>query len=260
MMSFRQLFLFACILQHIFFLYHYSEQSGDNMIIQGLQKLTLLDFPGQTACTVFTAGCNFRCPFCHNASLVTHVDAAPVCTEEEFFSFLEKRKGLLDGVAVTGGEPLLQKDIVAFLAKIKATGLKIKLDTNGSRPALLKEIVQKGLVDYVAMDVKNTAEKYELTAGISAQDIAAVEESIDFLLTDAVDYEFRTTIVRDFHTEQDIAVLGKRLCGAKRWFLQNFVDSGDLIDGSCQGFSKQEMLKMLEKAREYAPFAELRGI
>lgn len=230
------------------------------MQIQGLQKLTLLDFPGQTACTVFTAGCNFRCPFCHNASLVTHVDAAPVCTEEEFFSFIDKRKGLLDGVAVTGGEPLLQKDIVPFLEKLRSYGMRIKLDTNGSRPAVLREIVQKGLVDYVAMDVKNTAEKYALTAGIAAQDLAAVGESIDFLLTDAVDYEFRTTLVRDFHTEADIAALAERLRGAKRWFLQNFVDSGDLIDGSCQGFSTQEMRKMLDVARLKAPFAELRGI
>ncbi|MBE6813615.1 MAG: anaerobic ribonucleoside-triphosphate reductase activating protein [Ruminococcaceae bacterium] len=230
------------------------------MIIQGLQKLTLLDFPGHTACTVFTPGCNFRCPFCHNASLVTHIDADPVCTEEEFFSFLKKRQGLLDGVAVTGGEPLLQKDIVPFLEKVRALGFAVKLDTNGSRPDVLKAIVRAGLVDYVAMDVKNTKEKYPLTAGIDGTLLDAVEESIDFLLTNAVDYEFRTTLVKNFHTKEDIVSMSHRLQGAKRWFLQFFKDSGDLIDGSCIGFTPAEMREMLDSARFAAPFAEIRGV
>lgn len=230
------------------------------MVIQGLQKLTLLDFPGHTACTVFTAGCNFRCPFCHNASLVTHIDADPVCTEEEFFSFLSKRQGLLDGVAVTGGEPLLQKDIVPFLKKIRDLGFAVKLDTNGSRPDVLKEIVNTGLVDYVAMDIKNTKEKYPLTAGVDGKLLDAVEESIDFLLENHVDYEFRTTLVKNFHTKEDIVCMSHRLQGAKRWFLQSFKDSGDLIDGSCVGFSDTEMRQMLESARFAAPFAEIRGI
>ncbi len=237
-----------------------NRKRGYLLVIQGLQKLTLLDFPGHTACTVFTAGCNFRCPFCHNASLVTHVDAPPACTEEEFFGFLAKRKGVLDGVAVTGGEPLLQPDIIDFLKKIKETGMKIKLDTNGSRPDVLREIVQQGLADYVAMDVKNTREKYPLTAGISEKDLDRVEESIDFLLTGAVDYEFRTTLVRDFHTQEDLLCMARRLQGAKRWFLQGFKDSGDLIDGSCGGFSDSEMREMLDNTRFSAPFVELRGI
>ncbi len=230
------------------------------MVIQGLQKLTLLDFPGHTACTVFTAGCNFRCPFCHNASLVTHTDAAPACTEEAFFSFLSKRQGLLDGVAVTGGEPLLQKDIIPFLKKIRALGFSVKLDTNGSRPEVLKEIVAAGLVDYVAMDVKNTKEKYPLTAGVDEKLLDAVEESIAFLLEGHVDYEFRTTLVKNFPTEEDVAAMAKRLQGAKRWFLQSFKDSGDLIDSSCVGFSDSEMRQMLDSARFDAPFAEIRGI
>lgn len=230
------------------------------MIIQGLQKLTLLDFPGHTACTVFTPGCNFRCPFCHNASLVTHIDTEPVCTEEAFFSFLKKRQGLLDGVAVTGGEPLLQKDIAAFLAKIKQAGFAVKLDTNGSRPDVLKEVVGAGLVDYVAMDIKNTIEKYPLTAGVDGEVLANVEESIDFLLSGAVDYELRTTLVKNFHTKEDIAAMANRLQSAKRWFLQTFKDSGDLIDGSCVGFSRDEMLTMLDSARLAAPFAEIRGL
>lgn len=230
------------------------------MVIQGLQKLTLLDFPGHTACTVFTAGCNFRCPFCHNASLVTHVDAPPACTEAEFFSFLSKRQGLLDGVAVTGGEPLLQKDIIPFLEKIRALGFAVKLDTNGSRPEVLKEIVGVGLVDYVAMDIKNTKEKYPLTAGVDGALLEAVEESIDFLLENHVDYEFRTTLVKNFHTKEDIAAVAKRLQGAKRWFLQSFKDSGDLIDASCVGFSDAEMRQMLDSARLSASFAEIRGV
>lgn len=230
------------------------------MTIQGLQKLTLLDFPGHTACTVFTAGCNFRCPFCHNASLVTHIEEKAYCSEDEFFSFLNKRVGLLDGVAVTGGEPLLHTDIVPFLEKIRATGMKIKIDTNGSRPALLREIAEKGLVDYVAMDVKNTAAKYAATTGVGEQVFAGVKESIAFLLQDTVDYEFRTTLVKGLHTEEDIACLSEELRHAKRWFLQNFVDSGDLLDGSCQGFSAQQMQHFLAIARLQAPFAELRGI
>ena len=230
------------------------------MRIQGLQKLTLLDFPGHTACTVFTAGCNFRCPFCHNASLVTHIEPEPACTEDAFFSFLSKRKGLLDGVAVTGGEPLLQPDIVNFLAKICIMGFKVKLDTNGSRPEVLEEIIQKGLVDYVAMDVKNTRAKYPITAGIDENDLDKIDKSIDLLLQNRIDYEFRTTLVRDFHTKEDIVALSHRLQGAKRWFLQSFKDSGDLIDGSCGGFSEAEMREMLDSARFAAPFAELRGI
>lgn len=230
------------------------------MIIQGLQKLTLLDFPGHTACTVFTAGCNFRCPFCHNASLVTHIDAAPVCTEEEFFAFLSKRQGLLDGVAITGGEPLLQKDIVDFLAKIKAAGFAVKLDTNGSRPQLLKEIVAKGLADYIAMDVKNTREKYPLTAGIDGKMLDDIDESIDFLINSDTDYEFRTTLVKNFHTDDDILCMAQRLQGAKHWFLQSFKDSGDLIDSSCVGFSDAEMREKLDLVRFSAPFAEIRGV
>lgn len=229
------------------------------MTIQGLQKLTLLDFPGHTACTVFTAGCNFRCPFCHNASLVTHIDTAPAHTEDEFFSFLMKRKGLLDGVAVTGGEPLLQKDIIPFLEKIRVLGFAVKLDTNGSRPEVLREIVQKGLADYVAMDVKNTREKYPLTAGIDGKILDAIDESIDFLLENTVDYEFRTTLVKNFHNDEDLVCTAKRLQGAKRWFLQSFKDSGDLIDGSCVGFSDAEMRQKLDLVRVWAPFAEIRG-
>ncbi|MBQ5791654.1 MAG: anaerobic ribonucleoside-triphosphate reductase activating protein, partial [Clostridia bacterium] len=162
------------------------------MQINGFQKLTLLDFPGKVACIVFTPGCNFRCPFCHNASLVTHIDGERI-EEEEILSYLKKRQGLLDGVVVTGGEPTLQGDLADFLGKVKALGYAVKLDTNGTSPEKLKTLVEKGLVDYVAMDIKNTAAKYPVTAGCGSAVLGKVEESIDFLLADTVDYEFRTT-------------------------------------------------------------------
>ncbi|MBQ6947119.1 MAG: anaerobic ribonucleoside-triphosphate reductase activating protein [Clostridia bacterium] len=197
------------------------------MKIYGFQKMTLLDFPGKVACTVFTGGCNFRCPFCHNASLVTHIDGAPIA-EEEILSYLNKRKGLLDGVCVTGGEPLLQGDIASFLRRIKEMGYLVKLDTNGAFPDRLRALLEAGLVDYVAMDIKNSKEKYAVTAGVPV-DLAAIERSVELLKEGRVDYEFRTTLVKELHTEEDILSMAKWLSGAKYWYLQNFTDSGDLI-------------------------------
>lgn len=229
------------------------------MLIKGFQKLTLLDFPGRTACTVFTGGCNYRCPFCHNAVLVTENDGE-YYTEEEIFEHLEKRRGIIDGVAVTGGEPLLQKDIESFLYEIKDRGFAVKLDTNGSFPEKLDGILQLGLADYVAMDIKNRPEKYAETVGLEKFDIAPVRRSIDLLMNSGVEYEFRTTVVSDFHTADDIEALAEWIMGAKRYFLQNFVDSGNLIDGSCTGVSPSTMREMLDRARKFIPGAELRGI
>ncbi len=197
------------------------------MKIYGFQKMTLLDFPEKVACTLFTAGCNFACPFCHNASLVTHIDARPL-DQEEIFSYLNKRKGLLDGVCITGGEPLLQPDIAAFIRKIKDMGYLVKLDTNGAFPDRLAALIDEGLVDYVAMDIKNSKEKYALTAG-TAVDIAAIEKSVELLKEGRVAYEFRTTVVKEFHTLEDISAMAAWLQGTKYWYLQNFIDSGDLI-------------------------------
>ena len=229
------------------------------MLIKGFQKLTLLDFPGRTACTVFTGGCNYRCPFCHNAVLVTENDGE-YYTEEEIFEHLEKRRGIIDGVAVTGGEPLLQKDIESFLYEIKDRGFAVKLDTNGSFPEKLEGILQLGIADYVAMDIKNRPEKYAETVGLEKFDIAPVRRSIDLLMNSGVEYEFRTTVVSDFHTADDIEALAQWIQGAKRYFLQNFVDSGNLIDGSCTGVSPSTMREMLDRARKFIPGAELRGI
>ncbi len=230
------------------------------MIFNGFQKLTLLDFPGKTACTLFLAGCNFRCPFCHNASLVTHIENYESHTEDEILSFLKKRQGLLDGVCVTGGEPLLQKGLADFLVKVKDLGYKIKLDTNGSNPKALKELVEKGLVNYVAMDVKGSMKNYARCVGIEGFDTQDIEESIDYLLSNAVDYEFRTTVVAELHDIQDIVDLAARIKGAKRYFLQNFVDSGDLIGQNLSAVQGCVMAEMCKEASKFVESAKIRGI
>ena len=227
------------------------------MKINGFQKLTLLDFPGKVACIVFTPGCNFRCPFCHNASLVTHIDGERI-EEEEILSYLKKRQGLLDGVVVTGGEPTLQGDLANFLGKVKALGYAVKLDTNGTSPEKLKTLVEKGLVDYVAMDIKNTAAKYPVTAGCESAVLGKVEESIDFLLADTVDYEFRTTVTAELHTPQDIGDIAKRIKGAKRYFLQNFIDSGDIVSPGNTPVTPQVMAEMVKTAQDLVGSASAR--
>lgn len=222
--------------------------------------MTLLDFPGKVACTVFTGGCNFRCPFCHNALLVTKLPEKPDYSEDEILSFLEKRTGLLDGVAITGGEPLLNPDIADFIRKIRSMGYAVKLDTNGSFPERLKAIVGEGLVDYVAMDIKNHKEKYAETIGLKNLDLSKIEESVEFLKSGAVDYEFRTTVVEQFHTVEDIRAAAEWISGAKRYFLQNFVDSGELICEEVSGVDKETMLKMKSVAADFVPQTEIRGI
>ena len=226
------------------------------MLISGIQKLTLLDFPGKTACTIFCYGCNFLCPFCHNALLVTE-KAEEFIDEEEIFSFLKKRQGILDGVCVTGGEPTLQKDLKAFLKRIKDMDFAVKLDTNGYKPELLKEIIDEGLCDYVAMDVKNTPEKYALTVG-KAIDTEKILQSISFLKEKKIPCEFRTTVVREFHTEDDIKEIARLLKGDIPFFLQQFKDSGCLIGEGLSAYNKEEMLKLTEKAREILPRTGLR--
>ena len=230
------------------------------MIIQGLQKLTLLDYPGQVACTIFTAGCNFRCPFCHNASLVIDTHKNRNISEEEIFSFLKKRQGILDGVCVTGGEPLIQPGIEEFLAKIKKMGYMVKLDTNGSFPDKLKKIVEAGLVDYVAMDIKNSPESYGKTVGIENYDIKNVMSSIEYLMSGVVPYEFRTTVVRQFHQRADFESIAQWIKGADRYYLQQFVDSGDLIQQGLTGYNKDIMEQALEIVKTGIPNAELRGV
>ena len=231
------------------------------MLISGLQKLTLLDYPGTVACTVFTGCCNFRCPFCHNAALVLPELMDKNNEEEKVLSFLKKRQGVLEGVAITGGEPLLHADMPQFLAKIRELGYKIKLDTNGSFPDRLMEIVNSGLVDRVAMDIKNPPELYARTVGLEKLDTAAIERSKNFLLEGRVDYEFRTTAVKGLHTAQSIAAAAKWIEGAKEYYLQQFKDSGQLLRGEGLGaFNEEEMKALADAARPYVPSVKLRGL
>ena len=230
------------------------------MRISGLQKLTLLDFPGHTACTVFTGGCNYRCPFCHNAELVLRPEEQPEIPEAEFFALLEKRRGLLDGVAVTGGEPTLQPDLPEFLSRIRDLGYAVKLDTNGTRPDLLKRLVREGLVQYVAMDIKNSPARYAETAGAADPQLDRIRESAAFLLEGTVPYEFRTTVVRELHTPEDLAEIGRWLRGAERYFIQCFTDSGDLIEEGFHPCSREELDLLLAAVRPFIPSAELRGV
>ncbi len=228
------------------------------MKLCGLQKLTLLDFPGRVACTVFTGGCNFRCPFCHNAQLVLLPQGHDALETEAFFAFLEKRKGILDGVCVTGGEPLLHADIADFLRRIRAMGFATKLDTNGSFPEQLAALVRDGLVDYVAMDVKHAPAWYASAVGIDGFDTAQVERSIDFLLEGRVDYEFRTTCVAEIHQDGDFAAIGRRIRGAKRYFLQTFRDEGDLLTGGLSAPSSEQMQKWRDEISPYVEAAAVR--
>ena len=230
------------------------------LVFNGLQKLTLLDFPGKVACTLFTAGCDFRCPFCHNASLVYRDDKLDAFTEDEIFSFLRKRQGILEGVAITGGEPMLNSGLPEFMEKVKELGYAVKLDTNGSYPDRLAKVIENGLVDKIAMDIKNSKEKYGLTVGIPDYDIRPIEESVDILLGCGIDYEFRTTVTADFHEESDFEKIGAWIKGAKAYFLQNFVNSGELIDESIQGVSAEIMNGFLAVVQKYIPGAQLRGV
>ena len=229
------------------------------MKIQGLQKLTLLDYPEKVACTVFTAGCNFRCPFCHNASLVTNIPAESEWTEEKFFDFLKKRQGMLEGVCITGGEPLLQSDIEPFIRRIRELGFLVKLDTNGSFPDKLKDLVSKNLIDYVAMDIKNSQESYGITAGMDERFLEPVKESVEFLKNGDIPFEFRTTVVRHFHTEEEFERIGKWISGAEKYYLQKFKNSGDLINSHMQGCTNEEMEKFLQIAKKYVPSTQVRG-
>lgn len=223
------------------------------MRIQGFQKLTLLDYPGKVACILFTEGCNFRCPFCHNAALVSHVDPSARLCEEDVLRQLEKRRGILDGVCITGGEPLLQKGLEELLTRIKAMGYSVKLDTNGTFPDRLRALVEAGLVDYVAMDVKNRREKYAQTAGLSTLALQDIEKSLAFLLAGKIPFELRTTVTAELHTVEDIAAIAEWIKGAPAYYLQNFVDSGDLVG---QGMSPvpKETLAAMQAA------AEARGV
>lgn len=231
------------------------------MVFSGFQKLTLLDFPQKTAAIVFTKGCNFRCPFCHNASLVTGV-VFEEFSEDEVLAYLDKRKKLLDGLSVTGGEPLMQEGLAAFIRKVKALGYAVKLDTNGTYPDRLRALLDEGLLDYVAMDIKNSEGEYLKTAGIvNTALLERVKESIAILKASGVTHEFRTTLVRGLHTEESVLGAAELVRGSERYYLQRFTDSGDLIapDG-LSAFSYEEMRAFLKVVQTVIPTASLRGV
>ena len=230
------------------------------MRICGLQKLAMVDYPGKLAATVFTGGCNLRCPFCHNALLVTRLTESPSLSEDEILSFLASRKNLLDGMVLSGGEPLMQPGCTDFLQRVRELGLSIKVDTNGCYPDILGDILSRGLVDYVAMDLKNSREKYADTVGIPGFDLSSIEESIQILKNSGVDYEFRTTAVQGFHTSNDIRAIGQWVQGAPRYFLQQFVDSGNLISPGLNPLSEKELQNLAQTAQPWFGQVSIRGI
>ena len=229
------------------------------MRICGLQKVTLLDFPGHVACTVFLGGCNFNCPFCYNASLIGSVDAEELMSSDEFFKYLNNRKGILDGVAITGGEPLLHKEVKEFIQRIKNLGFKVKLDTNGSFPKVLKNLIDEQLVDYVAMDIKNTLDKYCLTVGCKIN-IVDIKESIQILINSNIDYEFRTTIVKEYHSIDEFTKIGELIKGAKKYFLQCYQYRDSVREKTLNAMTKEELTLCLEKVKPYVVYAALREI
>ena len=229
------------------------------MNVQGYQKLTLLDYPGRTACTVFTGGCNLRCPFCHNAGLVRTPLAGPNLTDEVLV-YLHKRRGILDGVCVTGGEPLLRSELPEFLRRIRALGYLVKLDTNGSHPQRLRQLLEEGLVDYVAMDIKNSPQRYGETIGRPDFDIAPIKESVSLLMRGAVDYEFRTTVVNELHDEEAFQAIAEWLRGAKRCFLQPFADRDTVPMAGLSAPDDELLSRYADILRETVPDTTIRGI
>lgn len=228
------------------------------MKIYGLQKLTLLDFPQRVACTVFTGGCNLRCPFCHNASLVRLEDEQDLT--EEAVAFIQKRARMLQGVCVTGGEPLLQPDLADFLRFVRSLGLATKLDTNGTLPDRLSPLLAEGLLDYVAMDLKNSPDRYAETVGLPRFDFAPVAETMRLLRTSGIDYEYRTTVVKGLHSAEGLKGVAALLTRDEKWFLQQFTDSGNLLSEGLEGFSPAEMQLLYDGLLPLVPQLQLRGL
>jgi pyruvate formate lyase activating enzyme len=235
------------------------------MKIKGFETLTLLDYPGRIAATVFTEGCNFRCPFCHNASLVDVRQTGETIDPREVLSHLDKRRGKLTGLCITGGEPLMQSGLLEFIQSVKALGYAVKLDTNGSMPSVLAPLLKGGWVDYIAMDIKNCREKYALTAGLAGRGdnealLGKILESIELIKSSGIPYEFRTTVVRELHTLEDVLEIGEWLAGEESYFLQAFEDSGDVLSRGMTACSKEEMQTLCEALKRFVPKAALRGV
>ncbi len=231
------------------------------MNVHGLIKLSLLDYPGKLCATIFTGGCNFRCPFCHNGDIVLGDKLSSAKIQwEEVLEFLSKRTKVLDGVCISGGEPTLQANLKSRIQEVKALGFLVKLDTNGTRPAIIKNLIEANLLDYVAVDIKNSKEKYALTTGMDILDIAQLDETIDYLLNCDIDYEFRTTVVKEFHQIDDFLHISEWLQGAKKYYLQQFVDSEHVIQSNLQAYSSEEMEAIKGIVQRLIPTVEIRGI
>lgn len=229
------------------------------MQIHGFNKTTLLDYPGLVAATIFTGACNFRCPYCHNAELVLNPSSQPIIPEEEILAHLKKRRGITRGVCITGGEPTLQKDLKDFIKKLKELELKVKLDSNGYKPEVLKDLVKEGLLDYVAMDVKAPLDEYDIIAGVKL-DSSKLKESIDFLIEGHVPYEFRTTVVKDFHTRESFEKMAELIKGADKYFLQGYVDSDKVIAPGLSAYTYEEMQEFLPIFEGKVKLVEIRGV
>jgi len=230
------------------------------MQIKGLTKTTLSDYPGLVAATVFVGGCDFSCPFCYNKSLVVQADKLPSIPLEEVYEFLEKRQGALEGLCITGGEPLTQDDLCDFIYNAKLMGYKVKLDTNGYDPTHLNHIIKNNLVDYIAMDIKNSKENYAKTAGITPLDLNRIKLSADLLMGSDTEYEFRTTIVKQLHTLEDIERIGRWLRGARAYYLQSYTETDDVIMPIFGGYTKKELADMKKILLHYINHVEIRGI
>lgn len=238
----------------------YFGENGNMIKIHGFNKLTLLDYPEKMAATIFLGHCNFRCPFCQNGGLVLNPEAEPVIPVEDVLKVLKKRQGILDGVCITGGEPTLHSDLPEFIAKIKKLGYAVKLDTNGSRPKMIKYLVEQNLIDYVAMDIKNAPSRYGETVGVSQLDFSCIEESVAFLMSGAVDYEFRTTVARELHTEAEFKQIGEWIAGCKRYFLQGYQESGQVIRPVFTSYTRGELEQFREILLETISCVEIRGV
>ena len=224
----------------------------------GMEKLSLVDYEGKLACTLFTNGCNFKCPFCHNSSLVIKENYSYI-EDEEILSYLEKRKKQLDAVVITGGEPTLMNGLIDKISQIKQLGYLIKLDTNGSNLEIIKKLVENKLIDYIAMDIKNSFDKYSLTTGINGINLDNIKQSINYIMNCGIDYEFRTTLVKELHTEEDIKKISQMIKGAKKYFLQCFVDRGECIKSNLHKIEKEEVLKYQNILKDYVQIVKLRG-
>lgn len=230
------------------------------MQIYGLNKTTLLDYPGHVAATVFTGGCNMRCPFCQNSGLVLNPAGQPQIPETEVLSFLEKRKGILDGICITGGEPTLQADLADFICRVRAMGYLIKLDTNGYRPETLRRLLEQNLLDYVAMDIKASRERYGIACGLPDMELAPIEESVELLKKSRIDYEFRTTVVKGIHSGEEFTAIGQWLQGCSAYYLQSYRHSEQVMRPGYESFAPEELEQMRERAAVYIPRTALRGV